>query len=63
MLECGSKIYEKPQKVEAKILCPLCYSKLSREEICAVCGKVIKAIKFVRRDGAILCMECSKKQS
>jgi len=61
--ECGSKIYEKPQKVEAKILCPLCYSKLSREERCAVCGKAIKAIKFVRRDGAILCMDCSKKQS
>jgi len=59
---CGSKIYEKPLKINGKPVCPTCYAKLvEKEERCAVCGKKIRAIKFVRRDGAILCLECSKK--
>jgi hypothetical protein len=61
---CGSKIYEKPFKIDDKVVCAICYSKLSdKEERCAVCGKVIKAIKFIRRDGAVLCLDCSKKES
>jgi len=61
---CGSKIYEKPLRIEGKLVCARCYSEFAdREEICAVCGKLIKAIKFVRRDGAILCLACSKKES
>jgi formylmethanofuran dehydrogenase subunit E len=61
---CGSKIYGKPLKVDEEVLCPTCYSQIPKgEDRCAVCGKVVKAIKFVRRDGAILCLNCSKKES
>ncbi|NYZ78844.1 hypothetical protein H0N99_01720 [Candidatus Micrarchaeota archaeon] len=61
---CGSKIYEKPLKVGDEVLCALCYSQIPKDEDrCAVCGKMIKAIKFVRRDGAVLCLDCSKKES
>lgn len=61
---CGRRIYEKPFRVEGKVLCALCYSKLKEgKEVCAVCGRPIRAIKFVRRDGAVLCLECAKKAS
>lgn len=60
---CGSKIYEKPLRVGEEVLCVVCYSQIPPgEETCAVCGRVIRAIKFVRRDGAILCLNCSKKE-
>jgi len=61
---CGSKIYEKPFGTEDNVLCAVCYSQLfPKEERCAVCGKLLHAIKFVRRDGAILCLDCMKKES
>ena len=61
---CGSKIYEKPMKAGDEVLCPVCYSQIPKgEDICVVCGKPIKAIKFIRRDGATLCLDCSKKES
>jgi formylmethanofuran dehydrogenase subunit E len=61
---CGSKIYGRPLKVGKEVLCPICYSQVPKgEDRCAVCGKVIRAIKFVRRDGAVLCLDCSKKES
>jgi formylmethanofuran dehydrogenase subunit E len=60
---CGSKIYEKPLRIGDEVLCPVCYSQVPKDEDrCAVCGKLIKAIKFVRRDGAILCLDCSKEE-
>ncbi|MCX6775903.1 MAG: hypothetical protein NT130_03595 [Candidatus Micrarchaeota archaeon] len=61
---CGSKIYEKPFGTPDNVLCAVCYSQLfPKEERCAICGKLLKAIKFVRRDGAILCLDCTKKES
>ncbi len=61
---CGSKIYAKPMRVGDETLCPTCYSQIPPgEERCVVCGKAIRAIKFIRRDGAILCLNCSKKES
>jgi formylmethanofuran dehydrogenase subunit E len=62
--DCGSKIYEKSFRIGDKVLCALCYSKSAeREDRCAACGKLIQAIKFVRRDGAVLCLDCAKKAS
>jgi len=61
---CGSKIYQKPLRVGDEVLCPICYSQIPKDDgRCAVCGKTIRAIKFVRRDGAVLCLNCSKKES
>jgi|GEM_PF-3218950 len=58
---CGHIIYTKSFNIGRDLLCSKCYSKRMKKEFCGVCGKEIKAIRFVRPDGSLICLECSKK--
>jgi hypothetical protein len=58
---CGHIIYTKPFYIEKEQLCSKCYGRKMKKEFCAICGKEIKAIRYVRPDGSLICLECSRK--